>query len=90
LHFLGLSTRGVSKALFFLNKVKRSHVALWIWIQKYSKKILSKRKRILEFIFDETLVKVRTEYIWIGVVRARKQANSRFFVNIQREKHVCC
>jgi putative transposase len=68
LYFLGLSTRGVSKVLFFLNKVKRNHVAIWIWIQKYSKKILSKRKRILEFIFDETLVKVRTEYIWIGVV----------------------
>ena len=69
LYFLGLSTRGVSKALFFLNRVKRSHVAIWKWIQKYHpKKILSKRKKILEFIVDETLVKVGSEYIWLWIV----------------------
>ncbi len=72
LYFLGLSTRGVSKAMFFLNKVKRSHVLLakkWKWIQKYHpKKILSKRKRISEFIVDETLVKVCLEYIWLWIV----------------------
>ncbi len=64
LYFLGLSTRGVSKTLFFLNKVKRSHVIIWKWIQKYPKKILSKRERISEFIVDETLVEVGSEYIW--------------------------
>ena len=69
LYFLGLSTRGVSKAMFFLNKVKRSHVTIWKWIQKYHpKKILSKRKRISEFIVDETLVKVGLEYIWLWIV----------------------
>jgi len=55
--------------MFFLNKVKRSHVAVWKWIQKYHpKKILSKRKRISEFIVDETLVKVGLEYIWLWIV----------------------
>ncbi|CAN5888591.1 hypothetical protein BH23THE1_BH23THE1_35380 [soil metagenome] len=45
-------------------QVKKSHVAIWKWIQKYHpKKILSKRKRISEFIVDETLVKVGSEYI---------------------------
>ena len=69
LYFLGLSTRGVSKAIFFLNKVKRSHVAIWNWIQKYhTKKILSKRKKVREFIVDETLVKVGSEYIWLWIV----------------------
>ena len=68
LYFLGLSTRGVSKAMFFLNKVKRSHVTIWKWIQKYHpKKISSKRKRISEFIVDETLVKVGSEYIWLWI-----------------------
>ncbi|HET6591115.1 MAG TPA: hypothetical protein VFG45_13230 [Candidatus Nitrosocosmicus sp.] len=38
LYFLGLSTRGVSKAIFHLNKVKRSHVAIWKWIQKLTTK----------------------------------------------------
>jgi len=68
LYFLGLSTRGVSKAMFFLNKVKRSHIAVWKWIQKYPlKKIISKRKRISEFIVDETLVKVGSEHIWLWI-----------------------
>jgi len=68
LYFLGLSTRGVSKAIFHIHKVKRSHVAIWKWIQKYKpQKILIKRKRISEFIIDETLVKVGPEYIWLWV-----------------------
>jgi len=49
LYFLGLSTRGVAKAMFFLHKVKRSHVAIWKWIQKYHpQRISSKRKKISE------------------------------------------
>jgi putative transposase len=69
LYFLGLSTRGVSKAIFHLNKVKRSHVAIWKWIQKYKPQKISsiKRKRISEFIIDETLIKVGPEYIWLWV-----------------------
>jgi putative transposase len=69
LYFLGLSTRSVSKAIFHLNKVKRSHVAIWKWIQKYKpQKISIKKKRISEFIVDETtLIKVAPEYIWLWV-----------------------
>ena len=68
LYFLGLSTRGVAKALLFLQKIKRSHVAIWKWIQKYKpQKVSIKRKRISEFIIDETLVKVGSEYIWLWI-----------------------
>ncbi len=64
LYFLGLSTRNVAKAMFCFQKARRSHVAIWKWIQKYHpKKILSKRKRISEFIIDETLLKVGFEFI---------------------------
>jgi putative transposase len=63
-----LSTRNVAKAMFCFRKVKRSHVAIWKWIQKYHpRKILSKRKRISEFIIDETLLKVGFEFIWLWV-----------------------
>ena len=62
LYFLGLSTRNVAKAMFCFRKVKRSHVLLakkWKWIQKFHpKKISSKRKKISEFIVDETLLKL--------------------------------
>jgi transposase-like protein len=40
----------------------------WNWIQKYHpKKILTRSKRIFEFIVDETLLKVGSEYIWLRV-----------------------
>jgi putative transposase len=68
LYFLGLSTRGVAKAMFFLHKVKRSHVAIWNWIQKHNhQRILLKRKKISEYIVDETIIKVGSEYIWLWV-----------------------
>ena len=74
LYFLGLSTRGVAKAMFFLHRVKRSHVAIWKWIQKCNpKKISSKRKKIEEYIVDETLIKVGFRVsMALGSNRARK------------------
>jgi transposase-like protein len=57
--------------MFCFRKVKRSHVLLakkWKWIQKYHpRKILTRSKRIFEFIVDETLLKVGSEYIWLWV-----------------------
>ena len=39
------------------------------WIQKYKpRKISSKRKKINEFIIDETQLKVSSRYIWLWVV----------------------
>lgn len=74
LYFLGLSTRNVSKAIFYLLKVKRSHVAVWKWIQKYHPKRISssKRKEIDEYIVDETLINVGSELIWLWVAIERK------------------
>jgi putative transposase len=66
LYFLGLSTRNVAKALSFLNIVKRSHVSIWNWIQKYQpKRITLQRNKIDEFIVDETIIKVGSQYIWL-------------------------
>ena len=81
LYFLGLSTRGVSKAMFFLNKVKRSHVAVWKCIHKYPpKKIISRRKRISEFIVDETLVKLVQSSYGSGLQLSQKTVKfSHFF-----------
>jgi len=37
--------------------IKRNHVSIWNWIQKYNpKKIIAKRKKIEKFIVDETLI----------------------------------
>lgn len=66
LYFNGLSLRSTSKALSKF--VKRSHTAIRDWIQKYKpKKISTKRKKIFEFIIDETMLKVGSEYIWLWI-----------------------
>ncbi len=69
LYFLGLSLRNVVKALSFLHIIKRSHVAIWNWIQKYHpQRISSQRKRISELIVDETVIKVgSSDFIWLWV-----------------------
>ena len=66
--FLGLSFRNVAKALSFLHIVKRSHVAVWKWIQKYKpQKMSSKRKMVSQFIIDETQIKVGSELLWLWI-----------------------
>ena len=66
LYFSGLSLRRTSERLSCF--IKRNHVTIWNWIQKYHpKKILTRSKRIFEFIVDETLLKVGSEYIWLWV-----------------------
>ena len=71
MYFLGLLFRSVAKALSFLHIVKRSHVSIWNWIQKYTpQKISSKKKNILEYHCiqkDETIIKAGSEYIWLWV-----------------------
>src|SRR5256714_10129104 len=43
--------------------------SIWNWIQqKYRpKKIFERKKKIKEFIIDETLIKIGSELIWIWV-----------------------
>jgi putative transposase len=66
LYFLGLSLRNTSKAVSRF--VKRSHTAIRDWIQKYKPQMLSSRKiRVTEFIIDETIIKVGSEFIWLWI-----------------------
>jgi len=66
LYFLGLSLRNTSKAVSRF--VKRSHTAVRDWIQKYKPEILGCKKiRITEFIIDETIIKVGSEYVWLWI-----------------------
>src|SRR3954451_21895369 len=51
-----------------LRFVKRSHVSIWKWIQKYRpKKISSTKTKFSEFIIDETQLKVGSQFIWLWV-----------------------
>ena len=86
LYFSGLSLRKSSERLSQM--CKRNHVTIWNWIQKYHpRKISTKRKRISEFIVDETLLKVGSEYIWLWV--AIEPENRQILaLNISKERNM--
>ncbi len=66
LYFSGLSLRRTSARLSYC--IKRNHVTIWNWIQKYQPKLIkTKQRRISEFILDETLLKVGSELIWLWI-----------------------
>jgi putative transposase len=69
LYFSGLSLRETSERLSQI--YKRNHVLLtkkWNWIQKYKpQKLKSTRRRVLEYIIDETMLKIGSEYTWLWV-----------------------
>jgi putative transposase len=62
LYFSGLSLRKTSQQLSQF--IKRNHVSIWKWIQRYKpRKIFQKRRKVSEFIIDETLLKVGNQYM---------------------------
>ena len=86
LYFSDLSLRRASERLSYI--FKRNHVSIWNWIQKYHpKRISSKRKRISEYIVDETLIKAGSQYIWLWV--AIEPENRQILaLNISKERNM--
>jgi putative transposase len=68
--------------------VKRNHVSLWNWIQKYPpQRISAKRKKIFGYVVDETLIKVCSEYIWLWA--AIEPKNKQILaLNISRDRNM--
>jgi putative transposase len=67
LYFSGLPLRKTSQQLSQF--IKRNHVSIWKWIQRYKpRKIFQKRRKVSEFIIDETLLKVGNQYAWLWTV----------------------
>ena len=87
LYFDGLSLRKTSKALSRF--VNRSHTAIKDWIQKYQPKrlLLSKTKKIDEYIVDETLIRVGSELVWLWVA-IEPQNREILAVNISKERNI--
>ena len=89
LYFLGLSLRNVVKALSYMNIVKRNHVTIWNWIQKFhpKKKSLAERKEVSEYIVDETVLKAGSENIWLWI--ATEPENGQFLAQtISKERNM--
>jgi putative transposase len=65
---LGLSLRNTSKALEPFKDEKRSHVAIWGWIQQFgSSNVYNKRRRIVAFIIDETMIQTGSHHFWLRI-----------------------
>ena len=91
LYFLGLSFRNTSKALSFLLLVKISHVSIWKWIQKYKPKKYLKKRKIQEYIIDETAIKVgSSELIWLWVVIESKNKEILATDISKKRNHIYC
>jgi putative transposase len=88
LHFLGLSLRNVVKALSYLH-LKRSHVSIWKWIQKfqYQRKSSIKKKQVTEYIVDETTLKVGSGFIWLWIA-IEPETSQILAQNITQERNM--
>ena len=75
LYFLGLSFRNTAKALDLLIE-KRSHVAVWIWVQLFNpNKFYLKRSRVTAFIIDESMLRIGSDqaWLWVAIEPVHKQ-----------------
>jgi transposase-like protein len=75
LYFLGLSIRDTSsKAIqpLFEEKGRRSHVAIWKWVQRLNPKHVYCCKRVSAFLIDETMVvqigSADEAWLWIATI----------------------
>ena len=90
LYFLfGLSLRNTSKALDIFDDEKRSHIAVWNWIQRFgSCHIYNKRKRISAFIIDETVIQIGNSHfcwLWIAIESVHR---SILGIHISNERNI--
>src|SRR3954452_12705249 len=86
LYFSGLSLRRTAQRLSY--RIKRNHLTIWNWIQKYHPiKISSKSKKISEYIVDETLLKVGSEYVWLWVAIESENRNI-LTLSISKERNI--
>ena len=90
LYFSGLLSLRKTSEHHLLPFVKRNHVSIWNWIQHYSrpKKILQRKRRrkVQEFIVDETLLKVGSQYVWVWVVAIEPLAKVILGIRISFER----
>ena len=86
LYFSGLSLRKASERLACF--VKRNHVSIWNWIQKYNpQKIASWKKKADGFVVDETVIKVGSESIWLWVA-IESETKNIVAINISKERNM--
>ncbi|MGE5822629.1 MAG: DDE-type integrase/transposase/recombinase [Nitrososphaerota archaeon] len=60
-----MSLRNTSNALEPFKSEKRSHVAIWNWIQRFGSCQIYRRKRVSAFVIDETVIQIGNSLYWL-------------------------
>ena len=93
LYFLGLSFRDTSsKAIqpLFEEKVRRSYVAIWKWVQRLkSQTCLLLQKRASAFLIDETMVvQIGSDDAWLWIATIEPIHKQILGVYISRHRNM--
>jgi putative transposase len=57
--------------------------------QKYRpKKLFERKKKIKEFIIDETLIKIGSELIWLWVAAIELESNEILGISVSKERNM--
>jgi len=88
LYFLGLSLRNTSKALELFKDEKRSHIAVWDWIQRFGSLQMYRRKRVSAFIIDETIIQIGSQHFWLWIC-IEPVHKSVLGIYISKERNIC-
>jgi transposase-like protein len=66
LYFLGLNFRNTSRAIrSFGEDGRRSHVAIWKWVQRFNPRHIYRCKRVSAFLIDETMLQIGSDQAWL-------------------------
>jgi putative transposase len=92
LYFLNLSLRNTSKALVIFRDEKRSHIAVWNWIQRFGSLQIYKRKRVSAFIIDETVIQIGNQHFWLWfcIEPIHSSVLGIYISFLKKEKYACC
>lgn len=68
---------------------KRSHVAVWDWIQRVgSCQIFNKHKRVSAFIIDETIIQIGSQHFWLWWIAIKPIHSSVLGIYISNERNM--
>jgi putative transposase len=89
-YFSGLSLRKTADSRLSADCViKRNHVSNWNWIQKHNpQKISSDKKKVSEYVIDETVIKVGPDYVWIWVATIESENKEILGMSISKERNM--
>jgi transposase-like protein len=88
LYFSSRSYRFASKSLEPI--IKRTHVSIWKWVQKYSRladRFKVNRRLIKEILVDETLLKVNGQAYWLWIAY-EPNTKSCLMIHLSRERTI--